>query len=122
MVGVRSLMYRNSDIRIFMIISTLANLLAVGAFAFGIMFHFITPLLLYRTLSVFFLALSVTFQIQLYMLKVEIIEKKMLKMMPPSAEIHAIISSTGNMVLTLYNTLFWFALVVVAAGFVPKHP
>ena len=112
-------MYRKSDLPVFMIISAMAFILLLGAFALIVVHHFFSPNLFYRDIAVVLLIFSFTFQVQLYMLKMEIMEKKLIKVLQTPPEVYAAISSGGNLAMMLYNTLFWFALVIVATAFLP---
>lgn len=112
-------MYRTSDLRTFVILSTVANILAIAACALMIVYHFYDSKLVYRDLALAFLILSGIFKIQLFMYKVEIMEKRISVLVEPNLRGGKIAASTGMIALVIYATVFWVTLAAVLAGFFP---
>ena len=111
-------MYRQSDVKLFMLISAMSFIFLLGAFALVSIYHFLNPMTLYRNLAACFIIVSFALQVQLYTLKIEIMEKKVIKVVQTPPDVYAAISSAGTMAHTVYTIFFWFTMMIVGAAFV----
>ena len=111
-------MYRRSEFTLFTIlywVSTLFALLAFGLAAASILNHMV----LLRDLSLVFVVFSLLFQVQIYIYKTAVMEKRMLYLVGASEQHFRIAKKRDPLQLIVYFILFWAALMAVIFAYSP---
>ena len=114
-------MYRDSDLRVFVILSAAANIFGVAAFALIMVYHFYDPKILFRNWSIFLLTLSWFLKMQLFVQKLEIMEVRLENLIQGGIHRSKMNLSMESFLLILYFVLFWATLIGVLLGFIPLH-
>lgn len=112
-------MYRDSDRRVFLLLSSVANVFAFSSLGLILAFHFYIPWIGYRNLAVIFLIFSLVFKSQLFMQKVEIIEKRVFSLLDPSMRPGKFAANISSVGLIVYLVLFWIAVGVISFSYMP---
>ena len=112
-------MYRQAEYRLFSILSWFAIILASAALI-AVAVHCLTPLKVWKNLAVLLLVFSFFFQIQIFMYKFTVIERRMLYLVGLSEQHFRIAEKRANVQLVFYFILFWIALLGVALLSIPK--
>jgi len=103
-------MYRSSDIKLFRGLSIVSNTLAVLTVMVCFVYLIIQSHYLYRDLALILLAFSIFFRTQIFVYKFNIIEKRLLHMIPVSMQHFEVGSRRANIMLIVYFVLFLLAL------------
>lgn len=112
-------MYRKSDERIFLVLTSIANVLVFSAFLFIALYHFYMGRIAFRNLSLAGLSLSFFFKFQVYMLKVYILEIRVSNLMDVGKRPGKIAAGAGNIAILIYSILFWLCIIGVLLSFMP---
>lgn len=112
--------YRGADQRVFLLLSAVANVLVFGAIASVSIYHFYYPWIRYRNLALMLLLVSFVLKIQLYIQKVEIMEKRVSNLLQPGLRLSKFEASVSTFALMLYLSLFWICIVSIAFAFLPS--
>lgn len=115
-------MYRHSDTNLFRLLSLLAILLVIGSFVTTAVYHFYIPSFEYRMSAMALLVLALVFQIQIFILKTSIIERRLISL-TESAHNRARGRSINwsNTAMVIFQCFFWLTLLAVVASFIPDE-
>ena len=91
----------------------------IGAFSLIVIYHFYRPEIHYRDLALAFLVGATLFKLQLYMFKLEIIEKRVINLLQPGQRQGKMAGGASNLTFMIYIIFFWITTVSVALGFLP---
>lgn len=111
--------YRTSDQKFFILLSALANVLVTGALGAMGIYHLYYPWIRYRNLAILLLFISYVLKIQLYIQKLEIMEKRVSTLLQPGMRISKFEASVSSFTLMLYLILFWSCVIAVGFAFLP---
>jgi len=109
--GGKHALYRQSELRLFTVLSIGSNLLVISAMFLIALFFFHKPLLFYRNLSLVFVIFSGFFKVQIFMYKVIILEKRMLHVTGPSLQHFKVATHSNPFTMVLYFIHFWITMV-----------
>ncbi|MBN1688001.1 MAG: hypothetical protein JW893_02780 [Candidatus Omnitrophica bacterium] len=112
-------MYRESDSRLFMLLSLASTFCLVTALGCIVVYHFYQPTLMYRDIGLAFLIFSSIFKLHDYLHRVQILEKRVSAMLQPAQRKPTLGKSTGPLGLLLYAVIFWVVLLFVLIAFIP---
>ena len=108
-------MYRQPDLLLFKIISTLAFFLAIGA-AISVALYIFQEDIVYRNSALGLIVLSGLLQAQLYMHKTEIMEKRVSALMDASNRLDKFTLEIGIVALYFYTGIFWVSIILLFYG------
>lgn len=113
-------MYRKEEYTLMNWLTRFSVFCLAGAFLCA-GYYFYHPVYHYRNLALILLLLSLLFQVQIYMYKMSVIEKRMLHLVGPSEQHFEIAARRSNLRIVTYFALFWAALLGIIFSFV-AHP
>ena len=113
-------MYRQGDLKLFLLMSALANIFIVIALAMIGGYHFYESKVAYRDAAVVALVFSILLRFHLVMSKVEIFEKRIVAIQSGSLPGGKLGAGTGNLALVFYLSLFWLCVIFTVLAFMPS--
>ena len=112
-------MYRQGDLKVFLLITALANIFIVVSLALIVGYHFYEPKVDYRDAAVITLIISILLRLHLVLYKVEIFEKRIVAIQSGTLPGGKLGAGTGNLALIFYLTLFWITVIFSLLAFMP---
>ena len=111
-------MYRSSELRLFIILSAVANVLVLASLGLILFYHIFKPALLNLETALITLIFSGFFKVQIFMYKVIILEKRLLNLIEPSLQHFRVAVRRENIDLVIYFVVFWAALIGITFAFI----
>ena len=112
-------MYRRAEFGLFTVLSWTAICFALLSLGLTAAF-FTTNSILLRNLSLVFVLFSFFFEVQIFMYKITVLEKRMLYLVGLSEQHFRIAKKRDHLYLIMYFILFWSAMMALVFAFTPK--
>lgn len=113
-------MYRRAEFVLFEVLSWLAFLFACLTLLTAAL-YFVNSLDFYRSLSLVFLCFSFFFEVQIFMYKITVIEKRLLHLVSVSEQHFRIAKKKESVRVVVYFFIFWAAMMAVVFSFAPAR-
>lgn len=111
-------MYRSSEMKLFNILSAVANLLVLLSLVLILLYHFQSRSPLNQKTALITLIFSGFFKVQIFMYKVVILEKRLLHLIEPSLQHFRVAVRRENLDLVVYFVFFWATLIGITFAFI----
>ena len=113
-------MYRKAEYQLLNMLSWVSLACVAGSLALAGLYFFklLEP---YKQFSLVLLLLSLFFELQVFMFKVTVMEKRMLHLVQVSEQHFAVGEKRKNLQIVIFYIFFWVALLAVIFAFMIRH-